>query len=199
MKRILLAFTTVGACVALAGCTGGTPAAPAAPAPTVTLTTSPAIPSADPQLVTWLNGFCGAVHGYRQRSNAYLEAMPANQTLSVAEAHRATSKDMGQFTADAGQAIDELKALPALSDAQAETAKKSFLDKFTAARDSVAAAKAKLDATRPGNDAAESAATDALAAARNDIGDFSDPLKPFGEAQTYIIAAINAPKCKPAS
>jgi hypothetical protein len=197
MKRILLALTAVGACVALAGCTGETPAAPASS--TTTVTTIPTLPSADPQLVTWLDGFCGAVHGYRLRSNAYLEAMPANQTLSVAEAHRATSKDMGQFADNAGQTVDELKALPTVSDPQTETAKKSFLDKFTEARDRVVTAKAKLDATRPGNDAAESAATDALTAAQKDISGFSDPLKPFGEAQTYVLAAIKAPKCKPAS
>ena len=197
MKRILLAFTVASACVALAGCTGDTPASP--PPPTVTVTTSPTLPSADPQLVSWLDGFCGAVHGYRQRSNAYMTGKPATQTLSLGEAQLDTSKDLGQFADNAGKVVDEVKALPTVSDPQTETAKKSVIDKFTAARDRAAQAKAKVDAAKRGNEKALTEATDALTAVQQDVGDLYDPLKPFSETEKYVFAAANAPKCRPAS
>jgi len=199
MKRILLAFTAVGACVALAGCTGDTPAAPTAPAPAVTVTSSPtalALPVADPQLVTWLDGFCGAVNGYLQRSNAYMTTKPATQTLSMGEAQLDASKDLRQVADNAGKVVDEINALPSVSDPQTETAKKSYLDKFTAARDKATQAKAKLDAAKRGNVKAVTEAGDVLTAVQKDVSDFYDPLKPFGADGTYLAAAATAPKCK---
>lgn len=192
MKRILLAFTAVGACVALAGCTGDTPAAPA---PTVTVTTSPTLPSADPQLVTWLDGFCGAVHGYLKRSNAYVTAGPATQTLSMGEAQLDTSKDLGQVADNAGQVIDELKALPAGPQPQTETVKKSFLDKYTAVRDRATQAKAKLDAAKRGNEKALNEANDAMTGLQQDVSGLYDATKPFGTDGQYLVAAAAAPNC----
>lgn len=195
MKRILLAFTVASACVALAGCTGDTPVAAPSPS-TTTVTTLPTLPSADPQLVTWLDGFCGAVGGYLQRSNAYMATKPATQTLSMGEAQVDTSKDLGQVADNAGKVVDEIKALPTVSDPQTEAAKKSALDKFTAARERATQAKAKLDAAKRGNVQAVTEAGDTLAALQQDVNGSSDPLKPFAGADKYLAAVAAAPKCK---
>jgi hypothetical protein len=185
----------LGACLLLAACAGGSPAAPTvtvtapSPKPTSTGTT------ADPAVLSWMDGFCGAIHGYRERTNR--EAQPAKPVPnSVVEAQHALSAALGGMVARLGEVIDKLTALPPAPVPLAETVRAAFAKKYATARDRAASAKADLDRAKPGDQASQDPAGDALDLAQKDIDGTYDPVAPMMESPELMLAAAYAPGCK---
>jgi hypothetical protein len=188
-----IAAGLLGACLALAACSGPGPAAP-----TVTVTapaTPPTVPSADPATQSWVDGFCSAVYGYQARTNA--EAGKSPQPSSPAEAQKALSAELGGFAARTGEVVARLTALPPSAVPLAETVRKSYVTKFTTARDRAADAKAKLDRAEPADDAAQAAAGDAIGLVQQDLDGTYDAVSPLLASPQLTAAAISAPGCKP--
>jgi len=185
----------LGACLLLAACAGGSPAAP-----TVTVTAPSTKPTstgttADPAVLSWMDGFCGAIHGYRERTNR--EAQPAKPVPnSVVEAQHALSAALGGMVARLGEVIDKLTALPPAPVPLAETVRAAFVKKYATARDRAASAKADLDRAKPGDQASQDPAGDALGLAQKDIDGTYDPVAPIMESPELMLAAANAPGCK---
>jgi hypothetical protein len=183
----------LGACLLLAACAGGSPAAP-----TVTVTapsTKPTSPSADPAVLSWMDGFCGAIHGYRERTNR--EAQPAKPVPnSVVEAQHALSAALGGMVARLGEVVGKLTALPPAPVPLAETVRAAFAKKYVTARDRAASAKAGLDRAKPGDQASQDPAGDALDLAQKDLDGTYDPVAPMMESPELMLAAANAPGCK---
>ncbi|MEV4056583.1 hypothetical protein AB0J55_35720 [Amycolatopsis sp. NPDC049688] len=157
--------------------------------------TIPPSPIADPVLVHWMDGFCTAVHGYRNR--AQREADPTRPTPgSVAEAQRELSADLGAMAARTGEVVAELDALPAAPVPVAETARRAFAAKFSKAHDRATAAKARLDRAKPGDQASQAPAAEALEQAQQDIEGTYDPVGAVTSSPELMLAAENAPGCK---
>ncbi|MFG1644160.1 hypothetical protein ACGFMK_28070 [Amycolatopsis sp. NPDC049252] len=177
----------------LTACSGTT----AAPSP-VTVTAPapfPATPTADPAVVSWVDGFCAAVNGYRKRTNA--EAEPGRpEPKTVAEAQKALSEELGAFAARTGEVVDKLTALPAAPVPLAETVRTSFLRKFTTSRDRAARAKTTLDGAKPGDEASQTPAGDAVEKAQRDLDGTYDPVAPLAGSQDLLLATATAPGCK---
>ncbi|MFD2416393.1 hypothetical protein [Amycolatopsis pigmentata] len=104
---------------------------------------------------------CGAVFGLLKDDNAV--SLPQSG-LTGAESQRSLSKLLGDYAAMAGKAVNGLNALPASPDATAESAKKTFLNHYTVARDKASSAKATLDAASPSDFSALMSAANAQAA-----------------------------------
>ncbi|MDT7802044.1 MAG: hypothetical protein QOI78_5477 [Actinomycetota bacterium] len=189
-----IAAGLLATCLTLTACSGSGTAAP----PPVTVTAPapfPAAPTADPAVVSWVDGFCAAVNGYRKRTNA--EADPGKpQPKSVAEAQKALSEDLGALAARTGEVVDKLTALPAAPVPLAETVRTSFLRKFTTSRDRAAGAKTALDGAKPGDEASQTPAGDALEKAQQDIDGAYDPVAPLAESPDLLLATATAPGCK---
>lgn len=106
--RIAVGMLGVG--LALTACTG--PGAEPA-APTVTVTSPfPVAPTADPAVLSWVDGFCSAINGYRVRNNAET-GPPGAPPTTVAEAQKALSAQLGGIANRTGEVVDKLAALPA--------------------------------------------------------------------------------------
>jgi hypothetical protein len=180
----------------LTACSGPGPGTPSAPTVTVTApTTAPVAPSADPAALSWMDGFCSAIHGYRDRTNK--EAEPAKpQPGSVAEAQKALSAELGGIAARTGEVVDKLTALPPAPAPLAETVRKGFVTKYTTARDRAANAKSELDRAKPGDQASQAPAGKALEQAQQDVDGAYDPVAPLTESPELMLAAANAPGCK---
>lgn len=180
-------------CLALTACS---PSPPGVPAVTVTAPATVPVPSsADAAVVRWVGGFCAAVHGYRERTNA--EAGQAGpEPKSVAESQLALSGELGGLAARTGEAIDRLNALPAAPVPLAETVRKAFAAKFTTARDRAANAKTALDRARRGDQESQGPAAKALVLAQQDIDGTYDPVSPLTESPELVTAAAAAPECK---
>ncbi|MFI5589066.1 hypothetical protein ACIA5G_28695 [Amycolatopsis sp. NPDC051758] len=180
----------------LTACSGPGPGTPPAPTVTVTApTTAPVPPSAEPAALSWMDGFCSAIHGYRDRTNK--EAEPAKpQPGSVAEAQKALSAELGGIAARTGEVVDKLAALPPAPVPLAEKVRKAFATKYTTARDRAANAKSVLDRAKPGDQASQDPAVKALSQAQQDVDGAYDPVAPLTESPELMLAAANAPGCK---
>ncbi len=188
------AAALLGACLLLTAC-GNTPvAAPptSSPRPVETVTSAP---TADPAAVRWMDGFCAAVHGYRERTNREAEAGQPTPK-SIAEAQKALSATLGGIAARTGEAVDKLAALPPAPVPLGDTARQAFVRKFTQARDRAAEAKATLDRAKPGNEASQGPAVDAVAQAQQDVDGVYDPVGAVKESPELMLAAATAPGCK---
>jgi len=188
-----IAMGLLAACLALTACSGPSPAAPpvtvTAPAP------FPASPTADPAVLSWVDGFCSAVNGYRVRTNS--EAAPGKpEPKTVAEAQKALSAELGGLAARTGEVVDKLTALPAAPVPLAETVRTSFVRKFTRSRDRAAGAKTTLDRAKPGDEASQTPAADALDRAQQDVDGTYDPVSPLTDSPELLLAAATAPSCK---
>ncbi|MEU4247346.1 hypothetical protein AB0F15_08050 [Amycolatopsis sp. NPDC026612] len=184
----------LGACLLLTACSGTTAGAPPSgrPSPAESI---PRSPTADPAAVSWMDGFCAAVHGYRERTNR--EADPTSPTPStVAEAQRDLSAALGGIAARTGEAVDKLTALPAAPVPLAETARKAFVTKYTKARDRAAEAKTALDRAKPGDEASQRPAVRALDDAQQGLDGTYDPVGAVSASPELMLAAANAPGCK---
>ncbi|WIV57539.1 hypothetical protein [Amycolatopsis nalaikhensis] len=183
----------LGSCLMLAACSG-----PGAGAPVVTVTapaTPPATPTADPATVSWMDGFCGAIHGYRKRTNE--EAGPGKpEPGSVAEAQKALSAELGGIATRTGEVVDKLSALPPAPVPLAEQVRKAYVTKFTTARDRAANAKTALDRAKPGDEASQDPAAQAIEQAQQDVDGTYDPVAPLTESAELMTAAATAPGCK---
>jgi hypothetical protein len=188
-----IAVGLLGVCLALTACSTPDPAAPpvtvTAPAP------FPASPTADPAVLSWVDGFCSAVNGYRERTNA--EAAPGKpEPKTVADAQKALSAELGGLATRTGEVVEKLTALPAAPVPLAETVRTSFVRKFTTSRDRAAGAKTTLDRAKPGDQASQTPAADALGRAQQDIDGTYDPVAPLAESPELLVAAATAPGCK---
>ncbi len=198
--RFFQGFVLVGAMgLAVAGCTGGGGSGPATtvtvPASTSNVATAPAI---DPAAVAWMDGLCGAVNGYHHTVSEDAKK-PQPGGTSGAAAQKMVSESLARQAELAGKAVTELAALPASPAPAGETAKKSFLDKFTASRDAAANGKTKLDAAKRGSQSSIDAAIEAMNTAQNAVTDAYDPVAPIMSSPELSVASASAPKCKPAS
>ncbi|MEU0532190.1 hypothetical protein [Amycolatopsis tolypomycina] len=186
----------LGACLLLTAC-GTKPAAPAPPpaapqpSPVQTITVEP---TADPAAVSWMDGFCSAVNGYRERTNRETETGPSPKT--IAEAQKALSASLGGIAARTGETVDKLTALPPAPVPLAETVRQGFLAKFTKARDRATEAKTKLDRAKRGDEASQGPAGDAVEQAQRDLDGTYDPVGAVTAAPELMTAAATAPGCK---
>lgn len=187
-----IAATLLGACLLLTAC-GTTPAAappPQNPSPVTTVTSRP---TADPAAVRWMDGFCSAVHGYRERNNREASSSTAN---SIAEAQKALSASLGGIVARTGEAVDKLTALPPAPVPLGDTVRQGFVTKFTTSRNRAAEAKATLDRAKPGNEASQGPAGDAIEQAQKDLDGTYDPVGAVAASPELMLAAATAPGCK---
>ncbi|MGW3992583.1 hypothetical protein [Amycolatopsis sp. NPDC004772] len=189
-----IATALLGAGLLLTAC-GNTPSAappPQNPAPVQTVTSAP---TADPAAVRWMDGFCAAVHGYRERTNR--EAETGRPTpKSVAEAQEALSATLGGIAARTGEVVDKLTALPPAPVPLGDKVRQAFVTKFTSARDHAAEAKATLDRAKPGNEASQNPAAQAVAQAQQDVDGVYDPVGAVKDSPELMLAAATAPGCK---
>ena len=185
----------LGACLFLAACSAAPPAAP--PTVTVTAPATPSVPTtaADPAVLGWMDGFCAAIHGYRQRTNAEA-GTPKPDPASVAEAQQVLSATLGGIAARTGEVVDKLTALPPAPVPVAERVRQAFVTKYTTARDRAANAKKALDSAKPGDGASQGPAADAVQRAQQDIDGTYDPVAPMAESPELMLAAATAPGCK---
>ncbi|MFD8492878.1 hypothetical protein [Amycolatopsis sp. NPDC059657] len=149
----------------------------------------------DAKAVAWMDGLCGAVHGYRQAVNEAAKKGPQSEVATA----KTIGESLGRYAEFAGKAVEELNAIGASSVPAGETARKSFVDKFTKARDTAADGKAKLAAAKAGDSKALDAAIEAMNAAQTAVSDAVDPVSPIVGSPELSAAAATAPKCKPAS
>ena len=157
--------------------------------------TIPPSPIADPAAVRWMDGFCTAVHGYRDRARR--EADPTRPVPgTVAEAQQALSADLGGMASRTGEVVGKLAALPAAPVPAAEAARRAYVAKFSKARDRAAAAKARLDRAKPGDRVSQAPAAEALEQAQQDIEATYDPVGAVTASPELMLAAENAPGCK---
>ncbi len=195
MKTKILLVSLAGALFAVSACSSGTPEA--APA-TVTVTPSssaPALPAGpDAKTVAWLDGMCGALYGFVKASNAH-----ASKQGSGVEVTRSWLSEDLKVRADlAGKVVDELNALPASPVPGGDEAKKSTVDRYTAARDAAAEGKRKLDASK--SQSALDAGLKALDAAQKPLTESTDPFASIKmDSQEMLAAAAAAKKCVPSS
>jgi hypothetical protein len=190
-----IAAGLLGGCLALSACAG--PAGPAAPTVTVTApTTLPRSPAPDPAVLSWVDGFCGAVNGYQERANA--EAGPVQRTRpgSVAEAQRLLSTALGGIADRTGEVVDKLTALPPAPVPLAEEVRAAYVTKFTTARDRATRAKTGLDRAKPGDVASQAPAADAIGLAQQDLDGTYDAVAPLAESPELMLAVASAPGCK---
>lgn len=189
--RIAVGLLGVG--LALTACTG--PGAEPA-APTVTVTSPfPVAPTADPAVLSWVDGFCSAINGYRVRTNT--EAGPPGAApTTVAEAQKALSAQLGGIATRTGEVVDKLAALPPAPEPLAEQVRTALVTKFTTSRDRAASAKTELDRAKPGDQASQNPAGAALELAQKDIDGAYDPVAPLAESPQLMAAAAAAPGCK---
>ncbi|UOX85590.1 hypothetical protein MUY14_27855 [Amycolatopsis sp. FBCC-B4732] len=183
----------LGACLLLTACSGSPPAAP--PTVTVTAPATPSAATADPAVLSWMDGFCSAIHGYRDRTND--EAAPGKpEPGSVAEAQKVLSETLGGIAARTGEVVDKLTALPPGPVPTAEKVRQAFVKKYTTARDHAAEAKKALDSARPGDGASQLPAADAVKRAQQDLDGAYDPIAPMVDSPDLIQAAATVPGCK---
>ncbi|WP_410591464.1 hypothetical protein [Amycolatopsis sp. lyj-23] len=189
-----IAAALFGACLLLTACED-TPEKPPEshyPSPVESIPRSPA---ADPAAVRWMDGFCAAVRGYQERTNR--EAAPTRPTpSSVAEVQRAISEELGGLADRTGETIRKLTALPAAPVPLGETVRRAFITKFTTARDRAAGAKTALDRAKPGNEASQGPAFQALDQAQLDLDGTYDPVGAVTASPELMLAAAGAPGCK---
>ncbi|WP_086840336.1 hypothetical protein [Amycolatopsis kentuckyensis] len=191
-----IAAALLGAGLLLTAC--GNPPAPAPPAqspgpsPIGTVTSAP---TADPAAVRWMDGLCSAVHGYRERTNR--EVQPGQPTpKSVAEAQKAISATLAGIEARTGEAVAKLTALPPAPVPLGDTVRQALITKFTKAHDRAAEAKATLDRAKPGNEASQVPAAEAVTQAQQEVDGTYDPVGAVSSSPELVLAAATAPGCK---
>ncbi|WP_410614765.1 hypothetical protein [Amycolatopsis sp. lyj-109] len=189
-----IAAALLGACLLLTAC-GNTPAAAPPPQNPSPVETSTSAPTADPAAVRWMDGFCSAVNGYRERTNRETGSAPPTPK-SIAEAQKAISAALGGIAARTGEAVDKLTGLPPAPVPLGDTVRQAFVAKFTKARDRAAEAKTTLDRAKPGNQASQDPAIKAVEQAQKDLDGTYDPVGAVTTSPELILAAATAPGCK---
>ncbi|MDQ7808003.1 hypothetical protein Q5425_30065 [Amycolatopsis sp. A133] len=191
-----IAAAVLGACLLLTACAGRPAGSPPSASPSPAAASSPAGSTpADPAAVRWMDGFCAAVNGYRERTNR--EAGPARPTPgSVADAQKELSATLGGIAARTGEAARKLAALPAAPVPLGDTVRQAFAAKYAKARDRAADAKTALDRAKPGDEASQHPAAEALAQAQQDVDGTYDPVGAVAESPELMRAAASAPGCK---
>ncbi|WIX88464.1 hypothetical protein [Amycolatopsis sp. DG1A-15b] len=188
------ATALLGAALLLSACANTPAGAPPSQnlRPVETITSAPV---ADPAAVRWMDGFCAAVHGYRERTNR--EAEVAQPTPgSVDESQKALSASLGGIAARTGETVDKLNALPPAPVPLGDTVRQAFVTKFTKARDRAAEAKTTFDRAKPGNEASQVSAVKAVQEAQQDVDGTYDPVGAVAASPELMLAATAAPGCK---
>jgi hypothetical protein len=164
-------------------------ASPSPPSDTV----SPATPI--DTAMHWMDGFCGAVHGFLRDSNDNAMAQPTT-TISPKAAKQVFLKDLSDYTAILNKAIDRMTALPPISDPVGKVAYETYLGKYTSARDRLVAAKARLEKAARTDYAAQNGAIKALETAQEEGLSVVDPVGAIEGSPTLGTASAFAPECK---
>jgi hypothetical protein len=191
--RLVLAAAGTGLGLLLAGCDNPSLLFVGASTEVSVETVSPAAPS--DAAVRWVDGFCGAVHGFRMDTTALAQSPNSSDPKA---SQRMISKLLGDYAANLTKAIDRLTALPPAPDPVGKAAYETFLGKYTSARDRLSAAKAELDKAAPTNYAAQNRATHAFETAQDQAFSVVDPVGPILSSPTLRTAAAIAPRCSPA-
>jgi hypothetical protein len=186
----------LGACLVLTACSGTRAASqPAASQPAASPGPVESTTAADPAAVRWMDGFCGAVNGYRERTNR--EAGPAKPTPStVAEAQQGLGAELGAIAARTGEVVTKLTALPPAPVPGGDRVREAFVTKYTKARDRAAEAKAELDRAKRGDEASQTPAAKALDQAQQEVDGTYDPVGAVSAFPELMLAAATAPGCK---
>ncbi|MEC3976871.1 hypothetical protein [Amycolatopsis sp. H20-H5] len=175
----------LGLCLVLAGCTANSGTGPAVSS---SATPPPPSTSASPELaIQWVDGYCQAVNDFRKDHNEVLNS-------TSGDSPKAFAKQLVPYTAVLTKAIDRLNALPAAPAPAGETAKKTFLDNYTAARDKVTSAKAKLDAAK-NSTAAQNKAVDTMIEAQKLAMRAYDPVGAIMTSPELSDASARATHC----
>ncbi|MGW0519657.1 hypothetical protein [Crossiella sp. NPDC003009] len=150
---------------------------------------APAAPEAN--AVAWFDGLCGAVHGYRLANNEHRSKNKSGITVTK----KWLSGELGRLAEVAGKTVEQLNALATSPVPDGDAAKKTFVDKFAAARDAAAEGKKKLDAG-----GAQDPALKALRAVQDHTSEAFDPLRPLKlETHELRLASARAKACQPTS
>ncbi len=196
----LLVVAGASLSLALAGCeaaSGNNSAAPSSsPAPSAPPPTTGAEVDTVVAAVRWMDGFCGVVNGFLADNNNMQAPADGN---TVEEIQQSTSKQLGEYAAILGKAVDGLNALPPAPAPAGEAAKKTYLEKYTAARDNAISAKTQLDAAADDDVEAQGRAVDGLIAAQEDAHSALDPVGAIISSPELTAAAATAPRCQPDS
>ncbi|WP_246258035.1 hypothetical protein [Amycolatopsis anabasis] len=145
--------------------------------------------------VRWVDGYCGTIGDFAAASKAS-GAKITSGTVTAGQAKRETSDWLGEYATILGRAIDGLTALPPAPAPAGDAAKKTSLEKFTAARDRTVAAKTQLDAASANNTAAHDRAAKDMAAVQEDAVGAIKSLIPAIRTPELVTAVLAAPRCQ---
>ncbi|OXM43881.1 hypothetical protein [Amycolatopsis alba] len=188
-KAPAVVAAAIGMAFALTGCAPDPAPQAMPPAPS-----APSSSAADPAVtVTWMNGFCGAVHDFIDGNNK----MPSASGETLEAIKKSTSDQLGHYATILGKTVDGLSALPAAPVPAGDTAKQDFLTKYTSARDKTVKAKADLDAAGKNDTAAQGRAVEGLIAAQKDTHGALDPVAAIVGSPELKTAAATAERCRP--
>ena len=134
--------------------------------------------------VRWMDGFCGTVNDFLADNNK-IQPPPDADFRQL----------LDDYAAILDKAIAGLNALPPAPVPAAETAKKTYLEKYTSARNKVASAKTQLDGAADDDIAAHDRAADGFIAAQEEALTALDPVGAIGNSAELIAAAATAPRC----
>ncbi|WP_181777563.1 hypothetical protein [Amycolatopsis pittospori] len=191
MKTKLLLVSLAGTLFAVTACSGE----PAPPPPvTVTAVPSSSVPAPpagpDAKTVAWLDGVCGSVYGYMKAHDEYTAKQPSGTKVT----RRSLSEELGIRAGFAGKVVDDLTALPPSPIPGGDAAKKSLVDKYTAARDAAANGKRQLDSSK--SQASMDAAGKALEATQKPATETADLLSLLKiDSQELMAATAEAKNC----
>lgn len=192
MDAKILGICVLGALFGTTACSGEAPPAPTPSTTTVTVSPTIAAPAApEANAVAWFDGLCGAVHGYRLANNEHRSKNKSGITVTK----KWLSGELGRLAEVAGKTVEQLNALATSPVPDGDAAKKTFVDKFAAARDAAAEGKKKLDAG-----GAQDPALKALRAVQDHTSEAFDPLRPLKlETHELRLASARAKACQPTS
>lgn len=189
----LLVVAGASLSLVLAGCGTDNSAAPP-PSPTPAGSPTPTTGDIDgvEAAVRWMDGFCGTVDDFLADNN---NMQPPPEGATVEEIQQSTSTQLGEYAAILGKAVDGLSTLPPAPVPAAEAAKKTYLDRYTSARDKATSAKTQLDAAADDDIEAQGRAVDGLIAAQEDALSALDPVGAIINSPELSAAAATAPRC----
>ena len=173
----------------LAGCQAASGNNPATPSPSPVPTSAPATAkSAELDTVVasvrWMDGFCGTVNDFLADNNKIQP--PPNADFRQL---------LDEYAAILDKAVAGLNALPPAPVPAGEAAKKTYLEKYTSARNKVTSAKTQLHGAADDDIAAHERASDAFVAAQEEALTALDPVGTIGNSPELIAAAGTAPRC----
>lgn len=158
---------------------------------TSTMSAPGEVPTESVDTVSWLNGFCGAVSGLLADNNA----MQVPTGVPGDDGRQGLSKMLSDYAAMLDKAINRLTDLPPIADPVGETAKQTFVEKYTSARDTAISAKAQLDAASPDDFDAMTAAAAAMTEVQQTALSAISPASEVADSPELSMALSTAEQC----